>query len=109
MGGESVADKVKKIEESVKKMIEANEEKKKEGNYYSDILSIPIRGPLNPMHTSTPIIQTNIVSLNFTKEIVKNVPRLQQRRRRSLVNEEDAAIFWQETLATSQISQDTID
>ena len=44
--GESVADKVKKIEESVKKMIEANEEKKKkkEGNYYSDILSIPIRG-----------------------------------------------------------------
>lgn len=61
------------------------------------------------MHTSTPIIQTNNVSLNFTKEIVKNVPRLQQRRRRSLVNEEDAAIFWQETLATSQISQDTVD
>ena len=61
------------------------------------------------MHTSTPIIQTNNVSLNFTKEIVKNVPRLQQRRRRSLVNEEDAAIFWQETLASSQISQDTID
>ena len=61
------------------------------------------------MHTSTPIIQTNNVSLNFTKEIVKNVPRLQQRRRRSLVNEEDAAIFWQETLATSQISQETVD
>ena len=61
------------------------------------------------MHTSTPIIQTNNVSLNFTKEIVKNVPRLQQRRRRSLVNEEDAAIFWQETLAASQISQDTVD
>ena len=61
------------------------------------------------MHTSTPIIQTNNVSLNFTKEIVKNVPRLQQRRRRSLVNEKDAAIFWQETLATSQISQDTVD
>ena len=61
------------------------------------------------MHTSTPIIQTNNVSLNFTKEIVKNVRRLQQRRRRSLVNEEDAAIFWQETLATSQISQDTVD
>lgn len=61
------------------------------------------------MHTSTPIIQTNNVSLNFTKEIVKNVPRLQQRRRRSLVNEEDAAIFWQETLASSQISQDTVD
>ena len=61
------------------------------------------------MHTSTPIIQTNNVSLNFTKEIVKNVPRLQQRRRRSLVNEEDAAIFWQETLASSQIGQDTVD
>ena len=61
------------------------------------------------MHTSTPIIQTNNVSLNFTKEIVTNVPRLQQRRRRSLVNEEDAAIFWQETLASSQISQDTVD
>ena len=61
------------------------------------------------MHTSTLIIQTNNVNLNFTKEIVKNVPRLQQRRRRSLVNEEDAAIFWQETLATSQISQDTVD
>ena len=41
---EESVDKVKKIEESVKKMIEANEEKKKEGNYYSDILSIPIRG-----------------------------------------------------------------
>ena len=73
------------------------------------MLSFLILGPLNPMHTSTPIIQTNNVSLNFTKEIVKNVPRLQQRRRRSLVNEEDAAIFWQETLATSQISQDTVD
>ena len=73
------------------------------------MFSFLILGPLNPMHTSTPIIQTNNVSLNFTKEIVKNVPRLQQRRRRSLVNEEDAAIFWQETLATSQISQDTVD
>ena len=40
---EESVDKVKKIEESVKKMIETNEEKKK-GNYYSDILSIPIRG-----------------------------------------------------------------
>ena len=73
------------------------------------MFSFLILGPLNPMHTSTPIIQTNNVSLNFTKEIVKNVPRLQQRRRRSLVNEEDAAIFWQETLASSQISQDTVD
>ena len=78
-------------------------------NLLSNIFSFLILGPLNPMHTSTPIIQTNNVSLNFTKEIVKNVPRLQQRRRRSLVNEEDAAIFWQETLATSQISQDTVD
>ena len=42
---EESVDKVKKIEESVKKMIENNEEKKK-GNYYSDILSIPIRGNL---------------------------------------------------------------
>ena len=78
-------------------------------NLLSNIFSFLILGPLNPMHTSTPIIQTNNVSLNITKEIVKNVPRLQQRRRRSLVNEEDAAIFWQETLATSQISQDTVD
>ena len=78
-------------------------------NLLSNMFSFLILGPLNPMHTSTPIIQTNNVSLNFTKEIVKNVPRLQQRRRRSLVNEEDAAIFWQETLATSQISQDTVD
>ena len=78
-------------------------------NLLSNIFSFLILGPLNPMHTSTPIIQTNNVSLNFTKEIVKNVPRLQQRRRRSLVNEEDAAIFWQETLATSQISQETVD
>ena len=78
-------------------------------NLLSLMFSFLILGPLNPMHTSTPIIQTNNVSLNFTKEIVKNVPRLQQRRRRSLVNEEDAAIFWQETLATSQISQDTVD
>ena len=102
--GESVADKVKKIEESVKKMIEVNEKKKV--NYFSDILSIPTP---NPMHTSTPIIQTNNVSMHFTNEILRNIPRLQRRRRRSLVDEEDAAIFWQETLAMSQLSQDTIE
>ena len=39
---EESVDKVKKIEESVKKMIEDNENKK--ANYYSDILSMPIKG-----------------------------------------------------------------
>ena len=101
---EESVDKVKKIEESVKKMIEVNEKKKV--NYFSDILSIPTP---NPMHTSTPIIQTNNVSMHFTNEILRNIPRLQRRRRRSLVDEEDAAIFWQETLAMSQLSHDTFE
>ena len=101
---EESVDKVKKIEESVKKMIEVNEKKKV--NYFSDILAIPTP---NPMHTSTPIIQTNNVSMHFTNEILRNIPRLQRRRRRSLVDEEDAAIFWQETLAMSQLSHDTFE
>ena len=101
---EESVDKVKKIEESVKKMIEDNEKKKV--NYFSDILAIPTP---NPMHTSTPIIQTNNVSMHFTNEILRNIPRLQRRRRRSLVDEEDAAIFWQETLAMSQLSHDTFE
>ena len=69
------------------------------------MFSFLILGPPNPMHTSTPMIQTNNVRMHFTNEILKNIPRLQRRRRRSLVDEEDAAIFWQETLTTSQISQ----
>ena len=118
---EESVEKVKKIEESVRKMIEANENKKV--NYYSDILGSPnpyysdFLRPPNPIHTSTPvfsqrqrytpIIQTNNVSMHFTNVIQNNIARLQtlspesklqRRRRRCLVDEEDAAIFWQEAL-----------
>ena len=88
------------------------------------------------MHTSTPIIQTNNISMHFTQqrsrerlsrwlessdfsygvqenqenviprftnEIQSNIPRLQRRRRRNLVDEEDAAIFWQEALSQGSI------
>ena len=85
------------------------------------------------MHTSTPIIQTNNISMHFTtqqrsrerlsrwiessdftneiqgnvprftNEIQSNIPRLQRRRRRNLVDEEDAAIFWQEALSQDSI------
>ena len=89
------------------------------------------------MHTSTPIVQTNNISMHFTQqrsrerlsrwiensdfetfetclvsqsniprftnEIQSNIPRLQRRRRRNLVDEEEAAIFWQEALSQDSI------
>ena len=97
------------------------------------LISFLILGPTNPMHTSTPIIQTNNISMHFTtqqrsrerlsrwiessdftneiqgnvprftNEIQSNIPRLQRRRRRNLVDEEDAAIFWQEALSQDSI------